>query len=58
MKVVPSDLEIAQAHKMTPITEIAAKIGLGEDDIDLYGKYKARLIWMSCANLKTIPWAS
>ncbi|MDO7788030.1 formate--tetrahydrofolate ligase [Desulforamulus aquiferis] len=43
MKVVPSDLEIAQAHKMTPITEIAAKIGLGEDDIDLYGKYKAKI---------------
>ncbi|SHF38791.1 formate--tetrahydrofolate ligase [Desulforamulus putei] len=43
MKVVPSDLEIAQAHKMIPITEIAARIGLGEDDIDLYGKYKAKI---------------
>lgn len=43
MKVVPSDLEIAQAHKMIPITDIAAKIGLAEDDIDLYGKYKAKI---------------
>ncbi len=43
MKVVPKDLEIAQAHKMIPITEIAASIGLGEDDIDLYGKYKAKI---------------
>ncbi|MCL5780509.1 MAG: formate--tetrahydrofolate ligase [Firmicutes bacterium] len=43
MKVVPSDLEIAQAHKMIPITEIAGSIGLGEDDIDLYGKYKAKI---------------
>jgi len=43
VKVVPSDLEIAQAHKMIPITEIAARIGLGEDDIDLYGKYKAKI---------------
>lgn len=43
MKVVPSDLEIAQAHKMTPITEIAASIGLKEDDIDLYGRYKAKI---------------
>lgn len=43
MQPVPSDLEIAQSHKMAPITEIAAKIGLGEDDIDLYGKYKAKI---------------
>ncbi|CCO08641.1 formate--tetrahydrofolate ligase [Desulforamulus hydrothermalis] len=43
MKHVPSDLEIAQAHQMLPISEVAAGIGLGEDDIDLYGKYKAKI---------------
>ncbi|MBM7855988.1 formate--tetrahydrofolate ligase [Desulfohalotomaculum tongense] len=43
MKHVPSDLEIAQAHKMKPIVEIAEKMGLTEDEIDTYGKYKAKI---------------
>jgi len=38
-----SDIEIAQQAKLQPITEIAAKIGLTEDDIELYGKYKAKV---------------
>lgn len=38
-----SDIEIAQSAKMEPIAEIAKKIGLSEDDIDLYGKYKCKL---------------
>ncbi|WP_082686850.1 formate--tetrahydrofolate ligase [Bacillus sp. FJAT-27445] len=38
-----SDIEIAQESKMQPITEIAAKVGLTEDDLELYGKYKAKL---------------
>ncbi len=42
-KVVPSDIEIAQAADLRPILEIAAKIGLTEDDLDLYGKYKAKV---------------
>src|SRR6266571_960509 len=40
---IPSDIEIAQAARMTPITEIAATLGLGADDLDLYGKYKAKI---------------
>ncbi len=40
---VPNDLEIAQAAKLKPITEIAASIGLEEDEIELYGKYKAKV---------------
>ncbi len=40
---VPSDIEIAQAAIMRPIREVAAELGLAEDDIDLYGKYKAKL---------------
>ncbi|MCJ7666964.1 MAG: formate--tetrahydrofolate ligase [Anaerolineae bacterium] len=38
-----SDLEIAQAAKLRPILEIAGELGLGEDDLDLYGKYKAKV---------------
>lgn len=40
---VPSDLEIAQAATVKPILEIAANLGLTEDDLDLYGKYKAKV---------------
>ena len=36
-----SDVEIAQSAKMKPISEIAKKVGLQEDDLELYGKYKA-----------------
>ena len=43
MKSVPSDIEIAQSARLRPITEVAAEIGLGEDDLDQYGKYKAKI---------------
>jgi len=43
MAKVPSDIEIAQAAKLKPIVEIARMIGLTEDDLDLYGKYKAKV---------------
>lgn len=38
-----TDIEIAQEAKMLPIKEVAAKLGLTEDDLDLYGKYKAKV---------------
>lgn len=38
-----SDLEIAQEAKMKPIIEIAKSIGLEENDIEFYGKYKAKI---------------
>lgn len=38
-----SDIEIAQKAHMLPITEVAAKLGIGEGDIELYGRYKAKL---------------
>ncbi|MBX2940771.1 MAG: formate--tetrahydrofolate ligase [Cyclobacteriaceae bacterium] len=38
-----SDLEIAQAAKLKPIVEIAKTLGIREDDLELYGKYKAKL---------------
>ena len=40
---VPSDIEIAQAAKMRPIADVAAELGLTPDDLDLYGKYKAKI---------------
>ena len=38
-----SDIEIAQEAVMRPIKEVAAAYGIGEDDLELYGKYKAKL---------------
>lgn len=38
-----SDIQIAQETKMLPIVEVAKKIGLTEDDLELYGKYKAKV---------------
>jgi formate--tetrahydrofolate ligase len=38
-----SDIEIAQKNTMAPVTEVAAKIGITEDGLELYGKYKAKL---------------
>jgi methylenetetrahydrofolate dehydrogenase (NADP+)/methenyltetrahydrofolate cyclohydrolase/formyltetrahydrofolate synthetase len=40
---VPSDIEIAQAARMRPIVDVAKQVGLSEDDLDLYGKYKAKV---------------
>ena len=38
-----TDLEIAQECVMDPILSVAEKIGLNEDDLEYYGKYKAKL---------------
>ncbi|MBI3636276.1 MAG: formate--tetrahydrofolate ligase, partial [Candidatus Rokubacteria bacterium] len=40
---MPSDLEIAQHATLRPIAEIAASLGLGGDDIELYGRHKAKV---------------
>lgn len=39
----PSDIEIAQKAQMRPIQEIASGLGIPADDLELYGKYKAKL---------------
>ncbi|MDI6708220.1 MAG: formate--tetrahydrofolate ligase [Candidatus Thermoplasmatota archaeon] len=39
-----SDLEIAQEAKLKPIIEIAEELGLKEDELELYGKYKAKVV--------------
>ena len=38
-----SDIEIAESCKMQPITRIAAKLGLKEAELELYGRYKAKI---------------
>ncbi len=40
---VPSDIEVAQAAELRPIIEIAHEVGLEPDDLELYGKYKAKV---------------
>lgn len=40
---VKSDIEIAQEATMLPIKEVAEKVGITEDELEFYGKYKAKL---------------
>jgi formate--tetrahydrofolate ligase len=40
---VPSDIAIAQAATLRPIADVAAELGLSDDDIELYGKHKAKI---------------
>ena len=55
VKPVPSDIEIAQAAELEPIVRVANKIGLGEDDLDLYGKYKAKIHLNVLDRIKDLP---
>lgn len=50
-----TDLQIAQANEMADIREIARQIGLGEDDLELYGKYKAKISQHVMANVAQNP---
>ena len=50
-----SDIEIAQNTNMKPIVEIAESMGLTEDDIELYGKYKAKVKLEVLERLKDKP---
>ncbi|MBC7260486.1 MAG: formate--tetrahydrofolate ligase, partial [Chloroflexi bacterium] len=52
---VPSDIQIAQAAKLRPIREVAEELGLSEDDLDLYGKYKAKVHLDVLERLKDRP---
>ena len=47
-----TDVQIAQNAKMEPIKEIAKKVGLEEDDLELYGKYKAKISLETIERLK------
>lgn len=50
-----SDLEIAQKSKMVPVVEIAKALGLKEDDLELFGKYKAKISLDVLKKLKDRP---
>lgn len=47
-----SDIEIAQQTKMEPIVKIAEKLGIEEDNIELYGKYKAKITFDAWNKIK------
>jgi formate--tetrahydrofolate ligase len=40
---VPTDIEIAQAAKLRPIADVAAELGLADDEVEFYGRYKAKI---------------
>jgi len=40
---IPSDIAIAQAATLRPIHDVAAELGLSDDELELYGKYKAKI---------------
>lgn len=50
-----SDIQIAQQAKMLPITQVAAKLNISEDDLELYGKYKAKLSMSLINSLNSKP---
>ena len=52
---VPSDIEIAQQAKMKPVSEIAEQWGIHEDELELYGKYKAKINLSIFDRLKDKP---
>lgn len=55
MTKVPSDIEIAQAAKMQPVMELAKNLQVEEDEIELYGKYKAKVSLGVFERLKDKP---
>ncbi len=50
-----TDIQIAQEAKMLPITEVAEKVGIMADDLELYGKYKAKLSYELMEKVKNQP---
>ncbi len=52
---VPSDIDIAHAAVMKPIKDLAAEIGLMEDELEMYGKFKAKVTLDVLNRLKDVP---
>ena len=55
VREVPSDIEIAQAAALRPILDVAADVGLAEDDLEPYGWYKAKVHLDVIERLTTLP---
>ena len=43
MTTVPTDIAIAQAARLRPIADIARELGLADDEVEFYGRYKAKI---------------
>ncbi|HET9707418.1 MAG TPA: formate--tetrahydrofolate ligase [Gemmatimonadales bacterium] len=43
MTTVPTDIAIAQAAKLRPIADVARELGLADDEVEFYGRYKAKI---------------
>ncbi len=52
---MPSDLEIAQRARLQPIAEIAAALGIADDELELYGRYKAKVALSAMKRLADRP---
>ena len=52
---IPADIEISQKAEMKPIQDIASKLNLNEEDLEVYGKYKAKLENQSWERIKDRP---
>jgi formate--tetrahydrofolate ligase len=50
-----SDIEIAQKAKMNPIGDVARKLGIPEDVMEAFGRYKAKISLQYCESLKGKP---
>jgi formate--tetrahydrofolate ligase len=50
---VPTDIAIAQAAKLRPVADIAAELGLADDELELYGKYKAKVLLKALARRRS-----
>ena len=50
-----SDLEIAQVAKLKPISDIAGKLGIKDDELEPYGKYMAKINLEILERLKDKP---
>ena len=50
-----TDIEIAQESVLEPVVEIARKLGIKEDDLELYGKYKAKISEEYLSSLQDKP---
>ena len=55
VKPVPSDIEIAQASALKPITQIGDELDLLPDELELYGPYKAKIKLEVLERLKDVP---
>ena len=53
--IMLSDIEIAQAAEILPIKEVAQKLGLSQDELEFYGKYKAKMSEELIARTKSNP---